>query len=372
MDTLFSHIVQKRLSEANEDVATDALAFILETSRRARSGIMKLIRGVARSMPELRFRAQQTSGNIRPDLWGFEDRQPRVFIENKFWAGFTENQPIAYLNLLAEKQQPTVLLVVVPKAREHTVWRELVRRLRSSDTTFEPSDEIPAGFTHTVKTAMGPVLGLTTWTSLISQLQIESADDTDTLNNLAQLKSLCEAADSEAFTPMSPEEVTDQRFPTRVLQLGTVMQTTVEQAISEGLLFVGRLRPQASWDRIGRYVNFPRAPGGVGAWIGLHNALWAKHGITPIWIVFYPSKWSRAPEVASFLEPWLAKQGVFTTWIGIEFAVAIYLRTGEEKDTVVNGIIEQLRRIEKGMAGLPPRVEANEANELSDNEEESE
>ena len=129
METVFSHIVQKRLSGASEDVATDALAFVLNTSEAARAGFMKLLRGVEAALPDLRFRTQQSEDNVRPDMWGFDGPAPRVFIENKFWAGLTPNQPVSYLNLLAKATQPTVLLVVVPAAREQTIRRELRSRL---------------------------------------------------------------------------------------------------------------------------------------------------------------------------------------------------------------------------------------------------
>ena len=129
MQTVFSHIVQKRFSQVNEDVATDALAFILHSSESARNGMIRLLRGIIPNMPSLRFRtqqsAQQTEGSIRPDMWGYDEAEPRVFVENKFWAGLTDNQPVAYLRKLAEYTQPTVLLVVVPDAREQTMRREL-------------------------------------------------------------------------------------------------------------------------------------------------------------------------------------------------------------------------------------------------------
>jgi len=129
MDTIFSHIVQKRFSKVNEDVATDGLAFILNSSDRARSGFMKLLRGIEADLPDLHFRTQQTEGSIRPDMWGFDGLDPRVFVKNKFWAGLTDNQPVSYIEQLSAFTQPTVLLVVVPAAREQTIWRELLSRL---------------------------------------------------------------------------------------------------------------------------------------------------------------------------------------------------------------------------------------------------
>lgn len=65
MKTIFSYIIQKRFSRVNEDVATDALAYVLETSESARRGIMKLLRGIVPSLPSLLFRTQEMEGTIR-------------------------------------------------------------------------------------------------------------------------------------------------------------------------------------------------------------------------------------------------------------------------------------------------------------------
>lgn len=102
MPSVYSHIIQKRLSEQNEDVATDALAYILESSDAAKKGMMKLLTGACPDLPILRFRTQQTEGSIRPDMWGFAGSDPRVYVENKFWAGVTDNQPVSYLNQIGD------------------------------------------------------------------------------------------------------------------------------------------------------------------------------------------------------------------------------------------------------------------------------
>lgn len=46
MHTVFSHIIQKRFSQENEDVATDALAYVLESSEAARRGMTNFLRGL--------------------------------------------------------------------------------------------------------------------------------------------------------------------------------------------------------------------------------------------------------------------------------------------------------------------------------------
>jgi len=62
MQTVFSHIIQKRFSQMNEDVATDALAFILHSSESARTGMMKLLRGIVADIPDLRSSACRHRG----------------------------------------------------------------------------------------------------------------------------------------------------------------------------------------------------------------------------------------------------------------------------------------------------------------------
>lgn len=344
MQTVFSHIVQKRFSQVNEDVATDALAFILHSSESARTGMMKLLRGVVPDLPLLRFKTQQTEGSIRPDMWGFEEGAgPRVFIENKFWAGLTENQPAAYLTQLANYTQPTVLLVVVPDAREQVLWRELCRRLESEGIAVTNRDTA-AGIVHTVTTQIGPILALTSWARLLSALEIEVAEDPSVRSDLLQLRALCEAADSNAFVPISSEGASDQRTPAFVLQLGSIVQASVDLAVAKGVLNITKLMPQASWERIGRYARLSDERG-VGVWIGIHFGLWKTHGVTPLWLLFSQSTFGRVLEARPLLESWAAKKGVFTTFQNDELAVAIDLAFGEDKDEVVKRVVKLLNEI---------------------------
>jgi hypothetical protein len=357
MQTVFSHIVQKRFSQENENVATDALAFILHSSESARTGMLKLLRAVAPSMPSLRFRSQQTEGSIRTDMWGIDDNTiPRVFVENKFWAGLTDNQPISYLNKLAEYTQPTILLVVVPEAREETVWRELIHRLERAVNSSPINQNVPAGIVHSVTMEKGPILALTSWCKLLSVLELEASDDQSVRSDLLQLGALCEAADNQAFTPISSSDVTNQRIPAFILKLSSIVQASVDRAVTDGVLNIKGLLPQARRERIGRYVSLPGAQG-VGLWFGIHFDLWKKHGGTPLWLLFSQSKWSRAHEVCSLIEPWASKEGIFTTRENDSFVVAVDIATGEEKDQVVEVIVDRLKKIAGALSPLGPPKE---------------
>ena len=344
MATVFSHIIQKRFSQVNENVATDALAFILNSSESARNGMMKLLRGIAPDMPGLQFRIQQTEGSIRPDMWGYDNAEPHVYIENKFWAGLTDNQPAYYLFELAKYNKPTVLLVIVPDAREQTICRELKQRLEDAEISGTEQDLVSGGIVYSVKTKIGPVLAITSWTRLLSILELEIADDPSARSNLLELRSLCESADSDAFLPISSVEVTDQRSPATIIQLGNVVQAAVDLAINRGIVNIDKLLPQASWSRIGRYARFSNEKG-IGFWIGIHFRLWKKYGGTPLWVVFSSDKFSRAQEVRPLLESQASRQGIFTIFDNDEFAIAINIATGEEKDLVVRGVVDRLQMI---------------------------
>ncbi len=362
MSTVFSHIVQKRLSQENENVATEALYYILNSSEAARKGIMKLLRGVEKKMPDLRFRTQQNEGSSRPDMQGCDDEgKPRVFVENKFWAGLTENQPISYLRSLAAYTQPTMLIVVGPEARKETLWREISGRL--CDDKIGGTQETVVGIFRTVKTSIGPILALTSWKSLLDALESEVADDKSARSDLVQLQALCEAADSEACLPISSEESSNQRTPALVLQLSSIWESAVEMAVTQGILNLKGTTRQAAAERIGRYAYFG-AKRNSGIWLGIHFELWKKHGRTPLWAVFSSGEWGRADEVRALLESWAARERIFaTSHDDGSFVLSLDIKHGADKDEVVTGIVVRLKKIADALAALKSKPPGNAPNE---------
>ncbi len=353
MATVFSHIIQTRFSQVSEDVATEALAYILHTSEATRVGLSGLLRAVVPELPTLRFCTQQSQDGSRPDMWGYDERGPRVFLENKFWAGLTDNQPVNYLRLLAEIEYPSVLLVVAPSAREETLWRELARRLHAADIAILDAPSPGVGIVRCARTALGPALALTSWTRLLAALELHAAEDAAACGDLRQLRALCEAADSAAFTPLAASALSDQRTPALIRQLSDLTQRVVEVAITASVLDIAGLRPTSNWLQIGRYARF--TPTGVGAWLGIHFGLWAARGGTPLWLLFADTAFSRATDVRHVLEPWAATRGVHAVFEGDTLALELTLITGEEQDAVVRGLVAQLQGIGHALASLPPK-----------------
>ena len=68
----------------------------------------------------------------QPDLTiKSKDGNIRLLVENKFWGGLTDAQPIKYLEVLP-KDLNSALLFIVPKARMTTVRHELIKRCEDS------------------------------------------------------------------------------------------------------------------------------------------------------------------------------------------------------------------------------------------------
>ena len=86
-----------------------------------------------------RIAAEERHGDGIPDLT-IRDAGGvvRVLVENKFWAGLTEMQPVGYLDQLPPDVS-AALLFVVPHTRLHSVWGELKERCatRKIDLTDE-------------------------------------------------------------------------------------------------------------------------------------------------------------------------------------------------------------------------------------------
>jgi hypothetical protein len=352
MKTVLSHIVQTRLSQEYENVATDALAFILRRNEDARVGVMKLLRRVSPELPELQFRTQHSVENMRPDMWGFDGGDPRVFIENKFWAGLTQNQPVNYLRELVGYEQPSLLLMVAPEARQVTIWHELLGRLGKAGITFG-DQSVPATDIRFVETGIGPVLALTSWKVVLSHIEVELGEDSGARGDLNQLRALCGTADRHAFTPFASEDLSDQRVPSLVLQMEELVGDSVALAVKEGALSIDGLMPSVRWERLGRYALIPVGKG-YGVWFGLHFRLWEEHGISPVWLFFDSSKWGRALEAERILAPWCRDTHVFCAADDENFAVAIDLPVGEEKEVVVRGIADRLKAIFEALQAAEP------------------
>jgi hypothetical protein len=357
MSTVFRHIVREHLSHKYEDIATDALAFILR-NESARNGLTKFLRAMEPNLPEnLHFRTQAAKGSTRPDMCGFDDQEEeRVFIENKFWAALTTNQPANYLRRLDKSSPPTMVLIVIPADR----WATMSSKLRESAEVLNSNRRLKHCDWWQIKGHRGRLLALTTWEKLLSAIKNNLKKERHIMNDLIHLNDLCNIA-GQSFVPISSKQVKDSKIPSLILQLNSILDQALEQAKEK---FLSTKSPKGNLGRsnypdcIGRYIQF-HGEKSI-AWIGTEFSLWKLKEETPFWLVFEDTKWQRGREVRDKLEVWAKGQKMLSNWwtngYGYdEFAIGIRLETNKDEADVISSVVNQLKVIATKLASISRR-----------------
>ena len=116
-----------------EPGATQALTYLL--NRQA--GLLRAfvaLPGAAGIQFDPRPRVEGEVGGDggRPDMTIYDaNGNPRVLVENKFWAGLTGAQPVDYLDKLPGDTS-SVLLFIVPRQHVDMIWNELQARCQAA------------------------------------------------------------------------------------------------------------------------------------------------------------------------------------------------------------------------------------------------
>jgi hypothetical protein len=350
--TLFAHLAFKFGSHP-ENLATEALAYVLGRSPNARRSFLQAIGTPGAESADLRFNTQVSSEEHgRPDLEGVDGTGTvRLLVEAKFWAGFTEHQPAGYLKLLPVDG---VLLVIGPHIRLEYLWREIVRRLDGQSVVV---DSPPNASDMMGLTIDGRHLVLTSWRYVLGAIEVALSGEPAVREDVTQLAALCARMDSEAFLPMTSAEVTSQVFR-RVHEFGQMVDTLVAKLAAEPVpgsnghvMNVKGLRNRGGNGWYGRYARLR----GVPVMLQVSTWKWTKLAASPLWLTVYGMNWARsnAPSTRAQLSEFdRANPGrVFADKDGNP-TVMVSVPTGAEWDEVIAHVAEQLRRIGDVIAPL--------------------
>ena len=333
-DTLLAHLAWK-LSDRHEDIAVEALGFILR-SEATRNTLRQVLRDGGAAVGPIEHVATQVSdeGGTRPDLIGSDRHgEETVLIEAKFWAGLTQNQPKAYLDRLTPG---SALLFVAPRSRAEALWIELCKR--ADVDVPDPADE--AIEVKSVETPERKRLMLTSWAHLLERLELAG----DELANFAirQLRGLAKRVDDSSFPPLRAEELGPD-VARRLLGLPKLVNDATARGRRAGYISTRGLKVQPRGTGYGRYVKIERA----GAWFGLDFGRWARgsYPATPLWLSFEDWKERRLVEVREALKSRIRSNPPRCFDEGGHVVVPIDLPTGVEYGTVLNSVVEQLASV---------------------------
>jgi len=340
-DTVFGHLVHQ-FAVHPENLATEALCFILRTSPAASRAFTEFLRPIGLDCPGgLSFDTQH--GGLEqsiPDMKCRDGRgQLRVIVENKFWAGLTDNQPVTYIHELFQDLPVGVaaLLFVVPKARLRLVWDEIARRCEAAGIRVGEVTELTA--LKYADIGGRRFIAATTWGDLLGALFAASplAGEPDRRNDIAQLQGLCRKMDEEELLPLRGEELTNQDMPRRFINFSNLPFAMAEEAATRKLCIrkteTNYRHGSGVYIRIGEYT----------AWIGFDRIAWRSLGVSPIWVNFY----SGSCPIAEIREKLAQLRRVtprrcFDSEDGRFVMVPILLLTGAEKQRIIDDAVRQI------------------------------
>ena len=195
---LYTHI-----KGSQEDIATISLQYILSQSDALCNAFTRrILSHLAIDIDEPLHYAAQVSGKNRerPDFSGFDSTGHEVVLcEMKFYAGLTDNQPLAYLDRLADENGKG-LLFICPNARLVNLWTQL-KAACSGRTIKHLSD-----FCISVE---GIHLAIISWSEILELLsKTASSVAAELIADIKQLEGYCIQLDSDAFIPFIAEELT--------------------------------------------------------------------------------------------------------------------------------------------------------------------
>ena len=328
-DSLLGHIA-RRHTQGLEDVATDALAFIVSRSKSARKSLSEFLGDDEGPLPIAEVGTQEflAASWAYPDmaLWGSE-KELSGFVESKFWAGLTHNQPVTYWETLPDDRR-TVLLFLAPQSSVDAgwLWDELVRRLNEAGHELGQTRKDSKGRTA-ASTKVPRRLMLTSWSVLLGTLAKAAKQDGDA-------QAVFEIAELQGLAANAVEGIRDTSND-RFKQL---LADAVKQATASGWANADGLTVGQGTGYYGRYLRL----GGSHAWLGVVDEAVKQMPDKPLWLSFYQSEFSdhSLDELRSRLDSRVEQLLGALSWMGI--TVPIPLPNGADINTTRDAIVEQL------------------------------
>ena len=192
--SVLAHFVLDGKSSA-EPAVTRALAYILNSLPSVTDTfVYPLCRGHIREfgLGPLRVDRRGLDQGGYPDLTlRDENHRARIFLENKFWAGLTENQPVGYLENLPTDQL-AALFFIVPQRRITAIWGELTRRCQDADIALVNMCDENGVMSARIAPAAQHTLLVTSWTRVLEVLMdaVPVAEAPDLASDIVQLRGL--------------------------------------------------------------------------------------------------------------------------------------------------------------------------------------
>ena len=330
---ILAHLVNQ-FARSPEDVATEGLVKILRESALAGAAINGLLEAWGGTLKAQDWKSQVAANDgARTDVEGYANGQLVVILENKFWAGLTDNQPKTYLERLPEGG---ILIFVAPERRRESLKYELTERSKEESVSFENDRAMLKA---------GKLLIVTSWEVIINAIERKLgtvASEESLLSDCQQLKGMAEYFGKEGFLTFTTGELTGNTSRV-VLQLIDVIDGAVNTLISRGASIKG-YKTTATANGYTRYFDMS----GLGCQLDLNFGLWKEYGRSPVWFrvaKISPTGWIWDASLRAFMDnsarfaienPKGMNPGLWQT---------IRIKEGHTRNQVVDNIASQVEEI---------------------------
>lgn len=341
-NSLFGFLAN-RFSSHPENLATEALGYILGNSSAASAALVRHLKQLGLTLPKTLIFRTQVSGDdgAIPDLVGLDGNgNPAIIIEAKFWAGLTDHQPVTYLGRFAQSVD-AALLFIVPSKRIPTLWPELIERCKSGKIVVGKEGESD-GDIRTRRIGNCHLLGLTSWQSILALLlhAVEAEGNSVVAADLRQLQGLCSRMDQEAFLPVRSEELSPQ-IGRRLTQLCHLVDDVTDTLVAEGIASVKGLKATGGFAWYGRYLSIHKN----GCCVYFDAEAWSTVRETPLWLSVKGPDYQLTASIQSALSG-LERQDPPRMLRGeSELLIPLMIPTGLERDAVLRSLLDQVREV---------------------------
>ena len=329
-DTLLSFVARQHTS-ALEDVATNALFFILSRSESARAALSEFLGDEHDPLPIEKAQpwAADEHGAV-PDLTCRDaDGEVVAFVEAKFWAPLTHHQPVTYWEELPD-DMPSVLLFLAPDYRidQGSLWDELVGRLHKEGHQLGPAVRRESLVAASAKVGKRRLM-LASWRLLLDSMaeRTKKEGDTQAHFQIADLQGLTDAA-------ISGDN------PKRDENLKQLIAEAMNRLKQSGWANTDRLSVGQGDDFYGRYLRLA----GASAWLGIDyravkqipdKALWLTFGhYSDASVKFHAVRAALGSEAAPELE-----------WPRGDVRIPIGLPVAGDSEATLDAMVGELERI---------------------------
>ena len=347
--TLLAYLVPKWTRRV-EDMATEALAFILNKDEACLRALNDLLRDEGFDEPIKRIRTQVTDkDDSRPDMTGYDRLNgKRLLVEVKFWAALGQKQASGYFDQLDEDSLG-VLLFIVPESRCETLRYEIGRLMDKARKKLDHIEPFEGGWRTRIVGSDNRLM-LVSWNLLLRRMADAVPDDPSTASDIQQLRGLTRQQGDEAFQPIHTKEL-GPSLARRICQLNELIDDVIVRGRDE--LEITTKHKQRRRAGPGQYFTFEHISQGEFL-LCVDYYRWAADRDTPLWLRIGGAIEVDHDKLQDKLASWPDSR---YNWI---YDIPIYLKTGVGRQDVLDDVVSQIGKIKDAVnpsADPPTRPE---------------